>query len=131
MSRHVLLTAFFFISSFTLLFGQSSIIGKVVDGTNNEPIENAKVYLLNTDKKTLSNTEGVFNFESLEAGTYAIEIRFTSFNTKVITDIELSKKQDLELLFSLEPADKIMGPVVVKRTVNKESSWSYYDTTHQ
>jgi len=51
MSRRVLLTVLFFVTSFTLSFGQSSITGKVVDGTNGEVLENAKVYLLNTEKR--------------------------------------------------------------------------------
>lgn len=111
----------FFIGCYSINFSQSSISGKVVDGTNSEPIENAKVYLLNTEKKALSTAEGNFKFEDLAIGVYSIEVRFTSFNTKVITDIKLTKNQDLELLFSLEPADKVIGPVVVKRTISKES----------
>ena len=123
--KSMLKNLFFFVVLISVsindLRAQSSIAGKVVDATNSEPVGNAKVFLLNTEKKLLTDFDGNFKFEGLEAGVYSIEVRFTTFNTKVVTDIKLEKKQDLELLFSLESADKVLGPVVVKRTVNKES----------
>lgn len=114
----LIISLFFLTNS---LFAQSSIFGKVVDETNSEPVGNAKVFLQNTEKKLLTDFDGNFKFEGLEPGIYSLEVRFATFNTKVVTDIKLEKKQDLELLFSLEPADKTFGPVVVKRTINKES----------
>jgi TonB-dependent receptor len=117
--RHFTLLIFSFV---TLgFFAQSSLKGKVLDGTNNDIIENAKVVILNTDKRMLSDSAGNFNFKNLAPGTYDLEVRAATFNIKVITGIKIGKNDDHEISVGMDPADKVMGPVVVRRTVSKES----------
>ena len=52
---------------------QINFSGKV-SNSRSEPVPNATVYLLNTNRGTLTNADGTFSFKDLPAGKYLAEI---------------------------------------------------------
>lgn len=103
-------------------FAQSSISGKVLDGTNSEPIENAKVSLIGTDRKVLSDVNGQFVFTDLAVGKYTIEVKATTYNNYQLNNIQLESNSPLKFDITLSPADLVKGPVVVTGKVKKDGN---------
>ena len=72
----LLLSVLFFGAS----YAQSSITGKLVDAETNETLIGASVYLEGTDHGTVSDLDGTFLLENVEAGTYNVIISYTGFS---------------------------------------------------
>ena len=111
-----------FLGSFLTLHAQATLKGMVKDGTNGDPVENAKITLVGTDKRCLSDASGKFELPNLAKGKYAIEIKASTFNVYVLNDIALGDKEVKDLTISMEPADVAKGPVVVTRKVKKDGN---------
>jgi len=77
--------------------GQGSISGYVVDIENN-PIENAKVRIKkkNSAEKTVSDEDGFFEFEDLDAGTYTVITRKIGYKISRKT-VKLKDDEDVEI----------------------------------
>ena len=82
-----LLTVFSLFFILLLNAQKGSISGKLLDGNNNEGIFNAKISIKSIAKGVISDQEGKFSFTDLTAGVYTIEIKATTYNNKIITDI--------------------------------------------
>ncbi|WP_422105146.1 TonB-dependent receptor [Winogradskyella sp.] len=88
----------------TVVYGQTTISGKVLDNKN-QPIEGANVYLEGTYDGATTNAEGDFLFTTEEEGTQALVISFLSFETKTIFDdvgklsgLQIKLREDVESL---------------------------------
>jgi len=73
-----------------------SISGKVIDATNQKPLEFATVALLKKADSTvitgmMTDTEGKFNL-SVAPGDYILNVKFLGFESKFITGISLSNE---------------------------------------
>lgn len=79
--------------SVTAFYGQNkttgSIQGKILDGTTGETIPFAEVELLPANRKTSSDMDGIYQFEQLSKGTYAVRISYMGFPDMTITEIEV------------------------------------------
>ncbi|QCX38934.1 TonB-dependent receptor [Aureibaculum algae] len=78
-----------------LSFGQ--IKGKIVDASDNSPLEFATVALFNSEDGTAINgviteADGAFSFANIKTGTYYIEASFLGYTTRKIKSIVVSKK---------------------------------------
>lgn len=95
----------FFIILFVFLSQavNAQITGKLVDGEDNSSLEYATAALYSQKDKTLvtgviTNAEGGFSIENVKSGTYYVEASFIGYQTKTISNIEISranKKVDL------------------------------------
>ena len=79
------------ISVFTSFFvlGQIGITGTVIDGDFNEALPFANILLKETGEGVTSDFDGKYSFE-LEQGTYTLQFSFVGYETKVITEIQVT-----------------------------------------
>ena len=118
----------FYVIAFCILcfsnpaFSQSSVKGFVKDGSNGDPVENAKITLIGSEKRCLSDANGAFELSGIAKGKYSLEIKASTFNVYLLNDISLGENDVKELNISMEAADLVKGPVVVTRKVKKDGN---------
>ena len=115
-----LLTSFLF--SFYAL-GQYGITGTVVDGDFNEPLPFANILVLETGEGVTSDFDGKYTFE-LQAGTYSVQFSFVGYETKIITEIEVTNDEytiiDVVINSAAQGLEEVVVTVEAKR--NTEAS---------
>jgi len=99
---------------------QSIVKGIVKDGSNGDPVENAKITLIGSEKRCLSDANGVFELAGIPKGKYSLEIKASTFNVYVLSDVTIGENDVKELTIAMEAADLVKGPVVVTRKVKKD-----------
>ena len=81
------LFAFLLTISIEIILAQSennfTVIGKITDGSNQQPLSKASVFCQNTTFGTVSDNEGAFKL-SLPNGGYDLIISYTGFETKTL-----------------------------------------------
>lgn len=98
-----------FMMQAVLVFAQQtgSITGKVVDSKNQKTLQNVVVSLQNTNFTKLTDLNGVFLFEDIEAGDYLVQIRSNGYVTQLLP-ISLDEGQLMDLsVISLEDDLKV------------------------
>lgn len=85
------------ISVFAFSFSFAQVTGKIVDGSNQNPLEYATAALYNKQDKNLvtgviTNLNGTFSIESIKAGTYYLEASFIGYSTKILEVVTVPKK---------------------------------------
>src|ERR1700759_4120673 len=98
-----------FLFCFGLIFAQvettTSITGNVTD-QQGAAFAGAVVKLTNQDtgalRETVSNSEGVYSFQSLQAGRYTIAVSAKGFKTTTITDRTVETAQPAHVDLQLE-----------------------------
>ena len=103
-------------------FAQATVKGIVKDGSNSDPVENAKITLVGSEKRCLSDANGVFELSGVPKGKYSLEIKASTFNVYVLNDVTIGEKEVKELNIAMEAADLVKGPVVVTRKVKKDGN---------
>jgi len=91
----------------TLLFGQSaSTIGGTVADTSQAVLPNSTVTAINTatgiSSSTATNNAGIYNFPSLQPGTYKVTVEAKGFQTANKTDVKLGMGNQLRLNFEMQ-----------------------------
>jgi hypothetical protein len=69
-------------SSPQLLARRVTVAGVVRDTVTNQVLVNAKVMLLNTEKQTVTNAEGLFFFEELHNGNYVLQVQHPGYRAR-------------------------------------------------
>lgn len=104
----------FFVFNFTVVFGQLTVVGKLLDSEKN-PIEMANIVLLNKNnqilKGTTTNSLGIFKLEYEKSGSYKLKISYIGFNDIVkqvngsvdLGSITLSKNSLDEVVITAKP----------------------------
>ena len=98
--------------------------GTVIDGRTRSAIVGATVKISQTQKLIATDVEGKFIIEMKEGLKYELEVSSTSYEKKIITDID--PLNDNGLVISLQPKMKEMAEVVVRASGRKESVASLY-----
>ncbi len=104
-----ILLAFLFICSIQIQ--AQSIKGKIT-APNGNAIEAATISILNTDKTTIADKEGNFNFANINAGTYQLSISSIGFATQ-LKDAKVATNQTTELNITLTEQSSQLGEVIV------------------
>ena len=108
MKKSLLLPLLFF--SFTFLHAQGwgggnqapkitgKITGKLIDETTRKPVEFATVVLINAEfgqqlDGVITESDGKFKLAEVKLGKYNVEFSFLGYKTKMVKDIELTKKK--------------------------------------
>lgn len=120
-------TLLFFALLFSLVAtAQKSIKfnGTVIDGRTRSAIVGATVKISQTQKLIATDVEGKFIIEMKEGVKYELEISSTSYDKKIIS--EINPANDNGMIISLQPKMKDMAEVVVKASGRKESVASLY-----
>ena len=93
---------------------RASILGQVVDAYSNEPLAFANVVLMPSNQFAATDDDGNFLFENIEAGVYDVQVSFLGYENQQATEIQTSAVKPAEIIFRLEPLDKVIDEVVVK-----------------
>ncbi len=103
--HHLLLVMIILIISFSsTLNSQSRIFGTlegiVLDGSLDQPLENAVVKIIELDKFDVTDKNGIFEFKSIPFGDYNIEISYVGYKTTK-TSIKINSEINTGLLVHL------------------------------
>ncbi len=117
MTRTLLLLLFTFFSGAS--FSQTGIKGKLIDQSENNPLEYASVSVYQLKDSTLvagmvTSQDGTFVIENLKSGDYYLLAQFLGYETRVIPEITISRNQmqDLGTIF-LSPDQQLLNEVEV------------------
>jgi hypothetical protein len=106
-----------------IALAQIGITGTVIDGDFNEPLPFANILIQETGTGVTSDFDGKYSFE-LPAGTYSIQFSFVGYETKIITEVEVSGDEytitDVVLNSAAEGLEEVVVTVEAKR--NTEAS---------
>jgi len=89
------------------------ITGKLIDDSTKKPVEFATVVLINSEfgqqlDGVITESDGKFKLAEVKLGKYNVEFSFLGYQTKVIKDIELTKKKpDINLKDVLLSQDNV------------------------
>ncbi|NRB63458.1 MAG: TonB-dependent receptor [Saprospiraceae bacterium] len=110
-----LLTAILFISLPFIIDAQTSLAGKVIDGTTNEPVVFGTVAIYKNGVLTLgteTDLNGNYNFPDVDPGTYDVEASYVGFQSQRITGVKVLAGKATRLDFNIE-AGVLINEVVV------------------
>ncbi|QSS98284.1 TonB-dependent receptor [Psychroflexus sp. ALD_RP9] len=99
---------------------ESKLTGKVIDKSQNFPLEYATISILNPTTNEVveggvTNTKGEFSLK-VEKGTYNVKIEYISFESKTFNNLDLSKNKDLGTIKLGIKADSLDEVVVTAET---------------
>ena len=106
----------------TIVFGQFTITGKVVDSTTKEPLFGASVFAQNTTSGTTTNREGEFSL-SLKSGGYELIVSFTGYQSR---EIRISNNDNNPLQIDMTKQEKAMEEVVIRSSNEVKDGWDKY-----
>ena len=102
-----ILMSFFLVSVAISAQGQreftgGGIKGKVIESSENVPMEFANIVLLNSSDSsqvtgTVTNKEGLFEITRVRPGSYYVTIGFIGFEQKKIDNVEIRRNNILDL----------------------------------
>jgi hypothetical protein len=96
-------------------FSQSGTVkGKVLNATNNKPVEFAKIQVVDQQKGTTSLDDGSYQISGLKPGIYAFKASASGFKELIINEITVTNARTVDLDFNLEEIIKEKGQVTVK-----------------
>jgi len=100
----------------------SSIKGKVIDEKTGETLPGAVVVLKGTTTGGNTDLDGAFSINNLAPGSYSIECKLISYNTKILTDIQVKAGEPTIISISMGSASTDLGVIEVTATVSKETN---------
>ncbi|MDH5603723.1 MAG: outer membrane beta-barrel protein, partial [Cyclobacteriaceae bacterium] len=117
MKHFIYFTSFWFFS--TALFAQASLTGRLIDNTDEQPIEYASIALYQSNDSTLVNgtvtsVEGTFELSGLKPGSYYVTAQFMGYDSQTILNVIISKNEAVQLpLIKLSPNQQLLEEVEV------------------
>ena len=108
----------------TLTFAQNNkqnIRGVIVDKLAQYPIYGATIQLINVQKTTISDTNGIYTFSEVNPGRYDLKITYSGYKESLIPNIIVVSGKETILDITLEEDFKSLKDVIVKSS-NKSSS---------
>ena len=72
---------------------KSYLTGKVLDQKTGSPLNGASIYFHESKFGTITDSNGIFKSQSLQAGKYLVEISFQGFAT-IIENIDITGKTE-------------------------------------
>lgn len=117
-----LLLSVLLLTAFVSLHAQSiKLTGKVVN-TKNEPLQGATIVISGAGKQVQADVEGKF-YVTLEAGKkYTITVSNTGYQTKEITDVDVTANQDNYLEIVLEDKSSLEGVTIRTSSRRQENT---------
>lgn len=97
-----------------------ALMGEVVNATDSEPLPGATVEMVEVERGVTTDEDGRFRLEHLEAGTYALRVRFVGFRPY---SEEVSVPRDRPLTIQLEPSPIEVGDVVITASPVGETAY--------
>ncbi len=110
--------------SFPICSQQASIVGRVYEDINNDPIPFAKVQVTGSSTGTTTDLDGNFELKQLTPGYYNLTISAVGFKPATITEINVNNVKSTELNIALTSNEKTLKKVEISTnqfTLNRES----------
>ena len=98
-----------------------SICGKVIDKTNKEPLIGATVQIGGTTLGTVTDGEGHFMIRNLKPGKYQVSIKYVSYKTIDMGNVQVAKGKSTTLDAEMVEADLALEGVVVVAQVKQNT----------
>ncbi|MHB1179308.1 MAG: TonB-dependent receptor [Daejeonella sp.] len=110
----ILLIGFSFFN-FTVFAQQNGkITGKITDAEMGETVIGATVKIIGTAIGAASNVDGIYTLNTVNPGTYSIEISYISYQKKTIADVIVTAGKTTNLDIVLETSTSSLNEVVVR-----------------
>ena len=100
------------------------ITGKVID-ERGEPLPGASIKIVENGQAMQSRTDGGYQL-SLNPGTYTMEVSFIGYQTRRITGIKVTERNNTPLDIVLNPDAKSLSAVVITSSFSKASTEGLY-----
>jgi hypothetical protein len=100
---------------------KQNIRGTIVDKLAQSPIHGATVQIVNTQKNTTTDTNGIFKFSEVNPGRYDLKVTYSGYKEAFLTNIVVASGKETILDITLEENFKNLKDVIIKST-NKSSS---------
>lgn len=100
----------------------SIIKGVVIEESTGKPLPGVLVVIKDTKLSATTDSDGSFSFRKLEAGKYNLQFSLFSFETKIISDVEVVDNEATTLTVSLAEMNGVLDEVVIKTVKAKTES---------
>jgi hypothetical protein len=122
--KSLFFTSLFILVSYFNTFAQNGIVkGRVLDKNSKEEMIGAKVIILNTNFRTLTDIYGTFTFNMVPNGDYEIEISYASYATdkrKISVSSDKPVVIEVEMVEAIKELDAVT--ITAKKKTNTESA---------
>lgn len=122
MKSTTLVLLFCFLSVNILLSQNSSIKGTVIDEQTGETLPGAVVMIEGTTIGANTDFDGIFTINKVAPGSYTIECKLISYNTKKLTNVIVKENEPTILSLTLSSASTELGIVEIVTTMSKETT---------
>ena len=97
-----------------MAYGHDVVVlkGMVMDGETYLPLQGAHVILENTDRQTITNALGKFQFSNVETGTYQLQISYVGYQP-VTQSIEVNPEKNIQIAVNLERSSLELSEIAV------------------
>lgn len=94
-------------------FAQSGVIsGKIIDAQDNLSLPGASIKVENSNRYTISDQNGGYQFLDLPEGTYSVYVEYIGYVSET-QEVVVDKNKTTHLTFSLSPASNEMEEMVI------------------
>lgn len=97
----------------------SSISGIVINSQNNNPIENAEIYLSENKINIFTNLDGYFKFSQLSENSYTVVANHIGFDD-YSTIVKLNRGEHKEITIKLIPGTQFLDEVIIEGDTEKD-----------
>jgi hypothetical protein len=98
-----------------LAFSQSGLVkGRIYNVSNNEPIGQAKIQIIELTKGTISDDNGLYDFTSIPPGVYSFKATAPGYRELIFNEITVTNARSVDLDFAMEVFVLENKEVVVK-----------------
>ncbi len=125
--KNALFTILFVVIGATVFAqGTGKISGTVTDKKTGEKMIGTGVKIVGTAKAIATDVGGKYVIGGLAAGKYTLEISYITYNTKIITDVEVKENATTSLNIVMEESTNTLNQVVVTASFKQESTNALY-----
>lgn len=96
------------------------ISGKILD-EKGEPLPGAGIKIVELNRTASTSVDGSFSINA-DPGTYTVEIRYVSYQTRRVTDVIVKSGENTPLNVSMKPASETLAGVVITGGYKKTSA---------
>ena len=108
--------------TFSQIKNTTSVKGTVVEESSGKVIPGANIIIKELKKATISDADGNFIFRDIPIGKYEIQFATVGFDTKIVTDIDVTSNETTSLNISLLEKKNLLDEIVITRTRAKTES---------
>jgi hypothetical protein len=109
-----LFTITFFIINLLALSQSGLVKGRIYNVSNNEPIGQAKIQIIELTKGTISDDNGLYEFTSIPPGVYSFKATAPGYRELIFNEITVTNARSVDLDFAMEVFVLENKEVVVK-----------------